>query len=360
MATTAPTSHAAPALLKVLADPTRLRALALVAEEELSVGELARALAMAQSRVSNHLRVLREHDLLAERRAGTSTYLRASFAGGSSHTAAARLWAALSPDLDDVPEREADRMRLEAILAERNAEGAAFFDRMAGDWDKVGSLFRTNEARQRAAASLLPAGLVLADLGCGTGYVARALVGLCDRLVCVDRSEGMLTEARERLSASSSSGTEVEFRSGELDALPLETDEVDGAVAAMVLHHLDSPDAALAEMHRAIRPGGTLSIVELMPHREAWVRAELGDHHLGLDPTEVSDALRRAGFEDVRVEPLKDDRYLARPRETRPRATQPRETQPGQVQPREASNDHGEGAVALPLYLVRGRVPRSS
>ncbi|MEL6716663.1 MAG: hypothetical protein AAFP86_22990, partial [Planctomycetota bacterium] len=101
----------------------------------------------------------------------------------------------------------------------------------------------------------------------------------------------------------------------------------------------------------AIRPGGTLSIVELMPHREAWVRAELGDHHLGLDPTEVSDALRRAGFQDVRVEPLKDDRYLARPRETPPQQAQPRET---------SNNNHGEGAVALPLYLVRGRVPRSS
>lgn len=350
---TAPT---APALLKVLADSTRLRALALIVEEELSVGELARALAMAQSRVSNHLRLLRGHDLLAERREGTSTYLRAAFAEGSKATSAARLWAALAPDLDAVPERESDRLRLEAILAERQSEGTDFFDRMAGDWDKVGALFRTGEARQRAAASLLPAGLVLADLGCGTGYVARALVGLCARLVCIDRSEGMLAEARERLSAASSSGTHVEFRAGRLDALPLETDEVDGAVAAMVLHHLPNPAAALAEMRRAIRPGGTLSIVDLMPHKEGWVRTELGDHHLGLDPTEVSDALRRAGFEDVRVEPVKDDRYLAQPRQTaRPQHTPNARDTTSPADP----TAKREGAVALPLYLVRGRVPRT-
>jgi len=337
---------AAPSLLKVLADPIRLRALALLAEEELSVGELARALGVAQSRVSNHLRVLREHDLLAERRAGTSTFLRASFAAGAAESAAGRLWSAVAPDLDAVPEREADRLRLESVLADRHGDDAAFFDRVAGDWDKVGARFRTGEARQRAAASLLPAGLTLADLGCGTGYVARALVGLCDRLVCVDRSEGMLSEARAQLRAASSAGTAVEFRRGELHALPLDDAEVDGAVAAMVLHHLPTLGPALAEMRRVIRPGGTLSIVELMPHREGWLREDLGDRHLGLDPTEVQSALRRAGFEDVRVEPLADDRYL--PTRSDERANTEHVS----------AHDAGSNGASLPLYLVRGRAPR--
>lgn len=336
MASSTSTSPAAPALLKVLADPTRLRALALLAEEELAVGELARAMAMAQSRVSNHLRVLREHDLLTERRAGTSTFLRAAFIGAGEALPAARLWRAVAPDLDAVPEREADRLRLEAVLAERHAGDEDFFDRMAGDWDKVGARFRTGEARQRAAASLLPSGLTLADFGCGTGYVARALVGLCDRLICVDRSEGMLAEAQTRLRAAGSAGTTVEFRTGELDRLPMTDGELDGGVAAMVLHHLDTPDAALLEMRRTIRPGGTLSVVELMPHKDAWLREELGDHHLGLDPTEVQTAMRRAGFDEVRVEPLADDRYLP------------------------TSKAADRSSPSLPLYLVRGRVPRSS
>ncbi|MFT5734848.1 MAG: ArsR family transcriptional regulator [Planctomycetota bacterium] len=333
----ASTGLSAPALLKVLADPTRLRALALLGVEELSVGELSRSLGMAQSRVSNHLRILREHDLLTERRAGTSTFLRSAVASADTGSSAARLWAAVAPDLGSIPEHESDRLRLASVLAERHADDRAFFDRMAGDWDKVGALFRTGEARQRAAASLLPAGLTLADLGCGTGYVARSLVGLCDRLICIDRSEGMLQEAEARLRKTAPESARLEFRQGELDALPLDDDELDGATAAMVLHHLPELGPALREMRRVLKPGGTLSIIELMPHREAWMHADLGDRHLGLDPTTVQSDLVRAGFEDVRVEPL-DDRYCPQPSPT--------------------ESKHRAGAIALPLYLVRGRKPR--
>ncbi|MEM9803591.1 MAG: metalloregulator ArsR/SmtB family transcription factor [Planctomycetota bacterium] len=339
------TTPAAPALLKVFADPTRLRALALLAEEELSVGELSRALGMAQSRVSNHLRVLREHDLLDERRAGTSTFLRSATASAAPDAPTARLWRAVEPDLSALPEHESDRIRLAGVLAERRSDDRAFFDRMAGDWDKVGALFDSGTARERACAQLLSPGLTLADLGCGTGYVARSLVGLCDRLVCIDRSAGMLEEAERRLRAATPEGTSVEFRSGELDALPLDDGELDGAVAAMVLHHLPELGPALREMRRVLRPGGTLSIVELMPHRETWMHAELGDRHLGLDPTEVQTALARAGFVDVRVEPL-EDRYCPQSGATRDGSAEG------------TTSGAAVGAVALPLYLVRGRVPQ--
>ena len=346
--TSATTRPQVPALLKVLADPTRLRALALLGQEELSVGELSRSLGMAQSRVSNHLRILREHDLLDERRVGTSTFLRSATASAAPDSPVARLWAAVEPDLASVPEHASDRLRLASILAERHADDSAFFDRMAGDWDKFGALFERGTARQRAAAQLLPPGLVLADLGCGTGYVARALVGLCERLICIDRSEGMLAEAQQHLRNATPAGTQVEFRHGELDALPLDDAELDGAVAAMVLHHLPDLGAALREMRRVLKPGGTLSIVELMPHRESWMHQELGDRHLGLAPTEVQAALTRAGFVDVRVEPL-EDRYCPQPSAPAGEATE--------AQPNTA--DSPTRAVALPLYLVRGRVPQS-
>ena len=346
-ARSAPPGVGAPALLKVLADPTRLRALALLGQEELSVGELSRALAMAQSRVSNHLRVLREHSLLSERRAGTSTFLRSAIVSDGTEapaeSPAGRLWAAVAPDLGSIPEHESDRVRLAAVLAERHADDRAFFDRMAGDWDKVGALFSTGEARQRAAASLIPAGLTLADLGCGTGYVARSLVGLCDRLICIDRSEGMLQEAEARIRKTAPEDAQIEFRQGKLDALPLEDGELDGATAAMVLHHLPELGSALREMRRVLKPGGTLSIVELMPHRETWMHADLGDRHLGLDPTSVQSELVRAGFVDVHVEPL-TDRYCPQPS--------------GDSASQTSSDAPGTGGVALPLYLVRGRNPR--
>ncbi len=343
-------AFAAPALLKVLADPTRLRALAVLEAVEVSVGELSRALGMAQSRVSNHLRVLRDHALLEERRAGTSTYLRSAVHSDGPDSPAARLWSAVAPDLEAIPERESDRLRLASVLAERERDDRAFFDRLAGDWDKVGALFQSGEARQRAAAALLPSGLTLADLGCGTGYVARALAGLCDRLVCIDRSEGMLAEARERLAATAPGGARIDYRVGELDALPLADGELDGAVAAMVLHHLPEMLPALREMRRVLKPGGSLSIVELAPHREAWMHRDLGDRHLGLDPTDVQSALQRAGFVHVHVEPL-NDRYCPVPHQRDAHAEEP-------------ASDAGPSSgarperVSLPLYLVRGRSPR--
>lgn len=320
-----------PGMLKLLADPTRLRMLALLEQEELSVGELSRALGMAQSRVSNHLRILRDADLLRERHVGQSTHLRLK-APTNGHQAIGRLWDTLRGELDGLPERAADRVRLDHVLTERRARDGDFFDRMAGEWDKIAGGFTNGQARHRAAVHLLPADFVLADLGCGTGYMTQALLGTSRRIVAVDRSEAMLDEARKRLQRAAPD-TEIEFRRGELDALPLADEEVDGVLAGMVLHHLAEPDAAVAEMFRVLKPGGTAAVLELAPHREAWMRRELSDRHLGLDPSDVAAGFRRAGFDDVALDPVTD-------------AYRP---------------PHPEGReVALPLYIVRGRRPRAS
>ena len=194
--------------------------------------------------------------------------------------------------------------------------------------------FATGQARQRVVANFVPRDLVLADLGCGTGYVARAFLGLASRVICVDSSTGMLEEARRGLSEAPTR-TEVELRAGELDALPLDDDEVDGAVCAMVLHHLESPAACLAEMFRVVRPGGSVVLLELAPHREAWMHEALGDRHLGLDGREVARAVEAAGFVDVELE-APADRY-------RPRV-----------------GDGDTAGADLPLYLIRGRVPAAS
>ena len=318
-------------VLKLLAEPTRLRVLALLEREELSVGELVQALGMAQSRVSNHLRVLREHQLLDERHAGTSTFLRARLAGNAN--LGARLWKPLRDALESLPERAGDRERLRAVLAERQAKSRAFFDRVAGQWDTIGADFATGQARHRALAHFLPSEIVLADLGCGTGYLTRAMLGLARRVICVDRSLGMLEEARRRI-ADLGSSTEVELRGGELDALPIADGEVDGAIAAMVLHHLPDPAGCLAEMRRILRPGGTALVLELAPHREAWMHEEQGDLHLGIEPERIAAALRTAGFADVRTEMLEDG-----------------------YRPPPPAGQRELAAAGLPLYLVRGRAP---
>lgn len=320
--------------LKLLAEPTRLRILALLEREELAVGELSRALGMAQSRVSNHLRLLRDAGCLGERHEGTSTYVHLALSDEEAGLTG-RLWREVREELESLPEHVADLVRLEAVLAAR-AESNGFFDRAAGDWHKIAGGFRSDLGRERALSHLLPPDLVVADLGCGTGYMGAGLLGRVGRLICVDGSAGMLEEARGRLerAARGRRGTEVELRQGELDALPLADAEVDGALAGLVLHHLPDLDAALAEMRRVLRPGGTCVVLELAPHKEAWAREVLGDRHLGLDPSDVLDALRRAGFEDVQLDPV-DDRY----RPERPESA-------------------GGGRADLEMYIARGRRPR--
>lgn len=322
-----------PEALRILVDPTRLRILAVIEHSELTVGELARSLASAQSRVSNHLRILRDAHLIDERHVGRTTYLSLASAArrAPGDEVSARLWNVLRDEIRTLPEYTSDMERLQLVLRERAQGSADFFDRVAGEWDKIGVDFRTGQARQRAVASLLPSGLVLGDLGCGTGYVSHALVGLASRLVCVDRSQGMLDEAARKL-APIARECEVEFRRGELDALPIQDGELDGCVAAMVLHHLTELPAAVAEMHRVLKPEGRAVVLELAPHKEAWLTDELGDRHLGLESRDVMRAFERAGFVDVRLEPVEDH-----------------------YEPKRKSAD--VDTTPLPLYIVRARKP---
>jgi len=321
--------------LKLLAEPVRLRILALLEREELAVGELSRALGMAQSRVSNHLRLLRDGGLLDERRAGTSVFVHLSASvTGPEDGLVARLWRELKGDLAGLAEHGADLARLETVLAAR--AGEAVFDQRAGEWDKIAGGFRNDLGRERAVAHLVPRELVVCDLGCGTGYMADALLGRVRRVIGVDRSERMLRQARERWERASAAraGTEIDLRVGAFDALPLADAECDAALLGLVLHHVDDLQVALAEVRRVLKPGGTVVALELEPHKEAWMKTALGDRLLGLSPADVARALTRAGFEDVAIDPVDDAYRPARPEEA------------------------GGGRADLPLYVVRGRRPR--
>lgn len=287
--------------LKLLADPTRLRLLALLDGQELAVGELARAIAMSPSRVSNHLKLLREGALLEERREGAFTYARLAL----PDEGARELWQALRARIAELEDAADDRARLDAVLEERRRKSARFFDAMAVRWDTIGREFTRGTARLHALSSLVPPGLVVADIGCGTGYQAEALAQVAARVICIDHSTGMLARARENLA---SVAERIELRPGELHDLPLQNCEVDAVFAHMVLHHLVDPTAALAEMHRALKPAGRIAIVDLLPHKHAWLLSQLGDAKLGLDRRELARRLQRAGFEEIETREL-DDRY---------------------------------------------------
>ena len=293
-------------LLKVLSDPTRLRLLGLLSREELSVGELARSVAMLQSRVSNQLKVLRECGLLDERREGASVLVRLARGNGLPDD----LWTAIESRLEGLDGRTQDLERLDRVLDERRRRSREFFDRVAPEWDVVGSEFKRGLARWRALSCLVPDGLVVADVGCGTGYMARALVRVSERVICIDHSEAMLAQARQRLDKHLD---HVEFRAGELDRLPLADAEVDAVFASLVLHHVPDVFAALREMKRALKPGGLLVVTDLLPHKETWMTEAMADLRLGLDATDLKARVERVGFEDAAVDEIEDSYVVEGP-----------------------------------------------
>src|SRR5699024_12061842 len=122
---------AASSLLRLLADVTRVRLLALLEREELTVAELAAILQLAQPRVATHLAKLKEAGLVHDRRSGVSAYYRANTDAGPAQAA---LLATLRESVEDAL-LHADAARLPAVLAHRAGE-QGWADAVAGDMER--------------------------------------------------------------------------------------------------------------------------------------------------------------------------------------------------------------------------------
>lgn len=297
---------AAPAL-SALADPLRLRTVRLLAREELQVREIQRILGAGQSRVSNHLAVLRHAGLVETRRAsGIERY--AATEGGS------RLWNSVAPAVTDAAFRTDDE-RLKDVLEERVAalpEGG--FDAVAGEWDRFQGPFYSAGVREAALLRLLPRGLRVADIGCGTGLLTLALAGVAETVDAVDSSDRMVRLAREKLRRAGAANVTVRRASAE--KLPFEDGSLDAVFAFHLLRHLVRPADALGEFGRVVKAGGRVVLVELEPHGIRALRAATGSHHLGLPRETVRAALRRGGFCDARFSSLSPYRVPSESGET--------------------------------------------
>lgn len=292
-------------LLATLADPTRLRVLRLLEAEELSVGEVAKVVQLPQSTVSRQLKVLAEAGWLARRAAGPATLYKLVL--DDLDTAARGVWLAARPGVDASWPAEEDHRRLASVLLERRLDSQAFFGRVAGEWDEMRTRLFGSSFTARALLGLLPSGWSVADVGCGTGNAAELLAPVVERVVAIDRSEPMLDAARRRLA----SARNVEFAAGSLERLPLPDRSVDAAVCVLVLHHVEEPSAALAEMRRVLRTdrgGGVALVVDMVEHRREEYRQTMGHRHLGFSASRMREMMWSAGFGgEVRVADLPGD-----------------------------------------------------
>ncbi|MCC6214222.1 MAG: metalloregulator ArsR/SmtB family transcription factor [Polyangiaceae bacterium] len=273
------------AALGALADTSRLRLLALLAHEELTVAELVRVTGLGQSRVSTHLARLKDVGLVQDRRSGAASFysLGAEATGGARAT-----WEAVAGRLDD-PLLAVDRERAGEVVRARS--GSGWPELVAGRMDRHYSPGRTWEATLRGLLGLVRLGEVL-DVGSGDGVLAALLAPRATRVTCLDRSERVIAAARRRLSGVRN----VRFVVGDMHALPFERERFDTVTLFNVLAYSESPPHAVAEAARVLREGGTLSVVALAPHQHADVTATYGHVNTGIDARALRGLLSRAGL----------------------------------------------------------------
>jgi ArsR family transcriptional regulator len=286
-------------IFKTLADPTRIRILALLEAEELAVQDLMDVLGMPQSRVSRHLGILREAGLLRDRRDGTFVYYRFL---PPENEAWRDAWALVRRARREDPTRGRDQLALARVIEARASRTRAWFDSVGPEWDALRKAFNDDVLRAHAIARLVPPGLRVADVGTGTGILAIELARLGLRVIAIDHSDAMLEAARRKLEAEAVTG--VELRRGEIAALPLRDAEVDAALAHMVLHYLPSPADGIREMARVVQPEGRIVVVDFVSHELDWMRQELGVLWLGFDLEDVRRWLLDAGLADVRIDAI--------------------------------------------------------
>ncbi|MEM7434451.1 MAG: metalloregulator ArsR/SmtB family transcription factor [Myxococcota bacterium] len=270
-------------LVSAFADPTRMRLLALLDGHELTVAELTAITELSQSRVSTHLRRLRDNGLLQDRREGSLRYYRLQREALGSR--ADRLWSALRAGLDDAVLRS-DAERRAGLLAARDDEGP-WVESIAGRMEHHYSPGRTWEALARGITPLLSLGDVL-DIGCGDGMVAQIVAPYAARYVGLDQSDKLLVAAKQRLRERS----RASFVSGDMHDLPFDDESFDLALMLHVLTYTDRPVDAVLEATRVLRPGGQLVVVTLANHPHGEVVARYGHANRGFEPKELRRILK--------------------------------------------------------------------
>lgn len=281
--------------LKLVTEPTRLRILALLLREELSVAELQEILGMAQSRISSSLALLRSAELVTDRRDGKRAYY--SLRAGLPSPTLAFLRSATDA-VSAQPELEADRAGLARALARRRATQEEYFNLIAGRLGKNYCPGRSWESIGHLALRLTPA-IDIADLGAGEGLISQLLARRARQVWCIDSSPKMV-EVGAAL-AEKNGLANLSYKLGDIEQVPLPDASVDLAILSQALHHAQHPQNAVAEAFRILRPGGQLLVLDLKEHGFEKARELYADVWLGFPENTLHGFLARAGFQAVEV-----------------------------------------------------------
>ncbi|MCG8600792.1 MAG: metalloregulator ArsR/SmtB family transcription factor [Verrucomicrobiales bacterium] len=281
--------------LRILSDPTRIRILRLLREEELSVAELQEILGMGQSRISTHLSQLRQTGLVSDRRVGKNSLYAFT---GENEKLGGHLLPVLDKASEEVEEISDDSSALALSLAKRRDKARAYFDALAGKFGKTYLPGRSWKALAESLLKLMPP-MIIADLGAGEGTFSQLLAQRAEHVIAVDNSEKMVDFGSK---VARENGYEnLEYRLGGIEAPPIAEESIDLAFFSQSLHHAEKPEQAVAAAHSILKPGGRIVILDLLKHQFEEARELYADHWLGFSELEISRFLEKQKFQEIDI-----------------------------------------------------------
>ena len=280
-------------ILRVVADPNRLRILLLLDREELSVAELQEILTMGQSTISTHLSQLKQAGLVEDRRTGKNNLYRLKRDNG-----AGVLRELLTQARNEITDAKRDQAAVKRVLRKRQDKMRAFFDDVAGRFGRNYVPGKSWKSVAEALLKLMPP-MVIADLGAGEGAFSLLLAQRARQVIAVDTSAKMVEVGRQQ--AKCQGVKNLEYRLGDMEEVPIKDASVDLVFFSQSLHHALHPDRAIGEAWRILKPGGRMAILDLAKHRFEEARELYADEWLGFSEVELEGAMVRAGFQNTEI-----------------------------------------------------------
>ena len=281
--------------LRALSDPTRLLIVALLERDELSVNELQEITRLGQSRISTHLGLLAECTLVQSRRDGKRTFYKLNT---QPNGATGEFIQLAIRGAHELPEHSHDQINLKRVVARRREQAQVYFNQIAGRFDRVYGPGRSWQAFGHLLLRILPP-LIVADLGAGEGLLSELLARRAKKVIAVDNSEKIVAFGAAK--AKKNGLKNLEFRLGNLQNPPIETNSVDLVVLSQALHHAEIPAEAIAAAYKILKPGGQILILDLLRHNFDKSQELYGDRWPGFAESDLHRWLETAGFKKIEI-----------------------------------------------------------
>ena len=281
--------------LKALSDNTRIRLVALLSLEELSVNEIQQITGLGQSRISTHLNILQETKLIYFRKEGKKSVYNINPNSTKEAQQAVHLATKGAQERDHYHD---DVKNLKRVIKQRNKQAQVYFNQVAGRFDQKYGPGRSWQAFGQLLLRLIPP-LDIADLGSGEGLMGELLANKARKVICIDNSKKIVRFGQQKVKKAGLKN--IQFSYGDIEDIPLKSKSVDVALLSHALHHAQQPQKALSEACRILRSGGHLIILDLLEHQFENAKELYGDHWLGFPINTLHEWVENAGFKGIEI-----------------------------------------------------------